>query len=335
MERVYEYNYQKLVDANKLLKNFRLMNVLSDIFREESFFDFHIRLDENLILLFEDGERKMYLDLSDSEPVFIKKHEGKIIERAKLIFENNDVFVKHMFFEERPYGNIVTELDKKYKNCGRTEKEMVYLHEKRFIYKSDFLKKTDLESFDMNDVVADFKTDFKVELVNDESGEQDIYVEIDGNDVSYLFQSMDGKNVISRIYELYYGRINSLSGRDIYLIHLKKLEPDVFGLRQLKGISRIENELVGLSQIKMDKKSADYIKSFFLNAFGAVCNNLDSRIALLMCITQVEGTVYRDVEENSSLGIDNNNIISDVINVPKKRKLFKFNRNKKETDFRS
>ena len=40
MERVYEYNYQKLVDANKLLKNFQLMNVLADIFREESFLFF-------------------------------------------------------------------------------------------------------------------------------------------------------------------------------------------------------------------------------------------------------------------------------------------------------
>ena len=110
---------------------------------------------------------------------------------------------------------------------------------------------------------SDFDSCFEAEMKRKYDGEKHIIdpyaVEIYLNDenVSSVFDAIDGFDKINRVYDLYRGIINTRNEKDIDLIHAGLLSQDAYDLKSLKGITEKEDSIVGksLDGVSLDRDS--------------------------------------------------------------------------------
>ena len=289
------YRYQKLREASKLLKNEYLYYVLRDIFHDDDYFSYVERLEGDLLVYFDHEGRKIYLDLSDVDPVFTICIDNVYMEQTKIYLtkgmeKKDNIFVDCTIIDKRTSGIVVREIDKVYSACegNSVYREVINQVERDYVYNDNTLKGV-LESFwgknilyivsklDNVGIVPGLQSVLKIYKFENTYGGDEVCVEVDGVDLSCWYNSLDGGNLVSRVSDLFRGKITKVNSRDIYLIHLKKLEMDTFGLRKLKGIDAVERDLVGFSLLERSHKDEEYVQEFLMSQFGVVCKNLDSR----------------------------------------------------------
>jgi len=112
---------------------------------------------------------------------------------------------------------------------------------------------------------------------------------LNGEEVSSIFD-VDGPDKLYRIYDLYNGIINSRNENDINSIHLGFLSQDTFNFKELKGISKQEDALVGPSLVNVPDTYTDYLAHLFDQKFGYKGNiGLDRNSMLLGITYQMSG----------------------------------------------
>ena len=156
---------------------------------------------------------------------------------------------------------------------------------------------------------------------------------VNDEDVSSIFD-IDGSDKLYRIYDLYNGIINSRNENDINSIHLGFLSQDVFNLKELKGISKQEDSLVGTSLENISNTYINYLKNFFDQKFGYKGNIGLDRDSMLLGITYRMSGIERfkrDFERKS--GISYNKF--EQLNFYSQRQLIDREKsNKNRTDLR-
>lgn len=92
---------------------------------------------------------------------------------------------------------------------------------------------------------------------------------LNGEDISYVYDIVNGKDKISRIYDLYNGIINKRNGNDIFSIHLGLLRKESFGYKETRGIAGNENEISGKPKNDVPyNQDCEFIHDLIQNRIG-------------------------------------------------------------------
>ena len=218
----------------------------------------------------------------------------------------------HVTCEKRPKGIIVTELQEAFDTTAysRGENILVELTETRFVFTNSKLVQLipNLNDLSLDEVVeilrfttvngeAVMKTHFTTYMsymVKTGSGnwEKSAIIPtktyLNGEDVSMLYDDVNGNDKLYRIHDLYNGIMNLRNVNDIQNISLGLLTTDAFGLKTLKNITFDENKLVGNPLEVMSQEQIDYIKKYFIDKIGYNGDIRYDRESLLECITYRE-----------------------------------------------
>lgn len=306
------YPYQKLRDASKLLKDRELSSILKDIFENQNFLKAKVQFEDDLVVFLQENGEKIYLDWNDFAPIFIKYHGEDLVEQFRIhlsdgIRGKNGIMVDQTLVERRPYGFVVTEIDKNYlgDSIHSIQREVNSLEERRCVYTYQTLLDQNYNVYrnhffeDVMNLVSigvlpDFKSVLKIFNINLDG---DVKVLVNGEDLTYLYDNLFGRDLVCRIFDLYHGEITELNNRDIYLIRLSKLNEEAFGLIELNGIVSKENELVGEQFENLNETLNSFKVKFLREQFGVIDGNLKDRDILLEYITVKDETVYKEVNE--------------------------------------
>ena len=176
-------------------------------------------------------------------------------------------------------------------------------------------------------VASDFNSYFEVEMKSKYDGEKHIIdpyaVEIYLNDenVSSTFDAIDGFDKINRVYDLYRGIINARNEKDIDLIHAGLLSQDAYDLKGLKGITEIENSIVGkpLDGVCVSSGYVDYLKQL-VSKYGYNGDLQLDRDSILNAITYHEPGVELTSEQEEYAELQTDMQSDEIVkNKPKRR----------------
>lgn len=108
---------------------------------------------------------------------------------------------------------------------------------------------------------------------------------LNNEDISSIYDIVDGPDKLYRVYDLYNGKINERNERDIIAINYGFLSPDAFDYKGLRGITEKENNLIGIDLSENQTDYVNYLTKLFDDKFGYKGQiNLD-RESLLRGIT--------------------------------------------------
>lgn len=127
---------------------------------------------------------------------------------------------------------------------------------------------------------------------------------LNGQDISRIYDTVDGKDKLYRIYDLYKWIINSRNENDINAINLGLLNSDAYDLMSLKEITEKEDLLVGESSQKYSEEYIDYIKEMLNDKFGYTGNiDLSRETIVTGIVYQMSGPERAKREIERKLGI--------------------------------
>ena len=93
-------------------------------------------------------------------------------------------------------------------------------------------------------------------------------VKINGEDISYIYDVVNGTDKIYRIYDLYNGTINERNSDDIFSIHLGLLRKAAFGYKEINGINAKENEICGDCKKSLSTQESTFIYNLINKRIG-------------------------------------------------------------------
>lgn len=146
--------------------------------------------------------------------------------------------------------------------------DLVDINEKRFVFKNEtiasLLNKSESTDFRLEKLLlnlmltgykidlskkADYFSDYTATLECEMNQEMElkfdyftVKVNVDGKDVSYLYKNLKGNDIISRVYNLYIGRINF---EDADAVRNSFLTLEATNLKLYSGITKKEDEILG------------------------------------------------------------------------------------------
>ncbi len=316
---VQSFSYQKFNVIKNLLKSAKVGAMV----RDELGGDFvpNLGCEHGQMVVLDSVGCKFYIDLVSNNLVLTKYLDENMMEVITIGTEGSFRLVCRDVIELRDYGMVVTKLWKVYRDLCQKGMELLLLEERQFAYKKDTISKVfPSVDFNLDDVwkvyskIRDynfrntegedyrnvFQVSLKIEgfLQGDHSSASDyltdFYVGLNGEDISSFYQGFDGDYQVTRIYDLYCGVINNYTSRDIYLIHLNRLNSDIFALKELRGIERKIEAIVGVSKVHKSQEYCQYVDSFLRENFGQDCCGSYERDHLLDCIIDAGETVYLD-----------------------------------------
>lgn len=216
--------------------------------------------------------------------------------KSTVIYPNQ--LMRQRIIEKRPNGIIVRDIEKHYALSSRFNNEIVLVDitEKRYTFTKDtadivfknlkfdetspmrFLLKT--KHLELNngtlenycDYSSNFESHMNVYFPWDDGRKvkDNIYptrTYLNGEEVTKLYDLIDGSDKIYRVYDLYRGVINPRNEQDIHSINLGLLSSDSYDLITLRGITEQENNLVGNS-LEPTEEYYNYLKKFFNVKYG-------------------------------------------------------------------
>ena len=144
--------------------------------------------------------------------------------------------------------------------------------------------------------------------------------------VSSVFDAVNGFDTVNRVYDLYRGIINTKNEKDIDLIHDDLLSQDAYDLKGLRGITEKEDSMVGmpLDGVHVPNGYADYLKQLF-SKYGYNGDLQLDRDSILNAITyhepETELTSEQEEYAESQTDMQTNEVVK---NKPKRllRRLF-------------
>lgn len=238
------------------------------------------------------------------------RYENDILSRFSVM---EDQVLRQVDVDKRSGGVIFTEIEKYFSNSSRFSNKVVLvdLYEKRYVFKNDniLFMNDNLEKFTLMRLLLKFRSaslglDLEkvcdlyncfsthmnnyVRLKNGRMAKDNIYptkTYLNKEDVSYIFDVNDGFDKLYRVYDLYNGIINSRNENDINLINLGFLSTDAYNFRNLMGLNKIEDEMVGEGNVSLSCEYINYLNELFKRKFGYDGDLKLDRNSILKAIT--------------------------------------------------
>ena len=308
------------------LKGYHLSNVLK-------------KNEEFICTFYDDKENKCDLILKSSAIRLLKYCEN-ILERVTI---NEYLLFEHQILENRPNGVIYTSIQKDFTNSNRFKNRYVLIDilESRYVLTSDVIREI-LENLKLNkefsmqtlfklrrlecenslqnysNFITNFSTNLNYYLLTNVQ-KKDLYsarTYLNGEEVSNLYDSIEGEDKLYRIYDLYHGIVNRRNEYDLHSIHLGNLKQDAFDLKTLKGITEREENLIGKSLERPSNEYTKYLKRFLKDRYGYTTKfELDRELIL-------KGLSYQQFESDKKKDISLYNENSEII-IPSSKKYLK------------
>ena len=268
-----------------------------------------------------DGNRVVLTTSRDGILLFV--HKNNFIERVRI---DSNLFFTSNSLEKRSNGVIYTNVDKQFGISKRFNNEVVLtdLVENRYCVKRDKLDtlmsevpEYSFDDFRFSPVLLKLRElDLSSKLVeeseynNSFSSHMNTYIGnaygrsycdnncsshtySNGKVISRLYDIVDGKDKIYRIYDLYNGIINPRNENDIYSMNLGLLTSDGFAYREYIGLRDIENDIVGSPEEKDEEEYVSYLKKYFQSKIGYKGEVRTDREGLLECINYQLSAIER------------------------------------------
>lgn len=234
------------------------------------------------------------LSLSQKEIQLYRYKDNKL----SSITIKEDQILRQVDVERRPDGIIFTELHKQFAPSSRFNNKnvLVDLIEDSYVFSEDKIKGIiDKEDFrdvrlmyillkikrvsivselkDICDLHTRFSThmNYYAQLIGERKIKDNIFptrTYLNGEEVSSVFDVIDGPDKLYRVYDLYRGVINPRNESDINSINLGFLAADAFDFRSFRGITEKEEELVGKSTLEVPIDYINYLSKLFNDKFG-------------------------------------------------------------------
>lgn len=304
---------KKLKKYSKMLKSKIIQNIIEETIGKCTLKNIEIVGDTVIAHLKEEGNNdNITLEITDEKIVF--KRENKKELKVKTITQESTIDTN--YYELRPNGVVIEKVRQTYGYSifSKTEKKVTDLTSRRYIlstktlnerfpeidcmheYSIGYLYREYGEISDYKeeilkpDMVTTFETHMKycapydgVRLVTDSI--YSTYTLLNGEDVSFVYDIVEGPDKLPRIYDLYNGIINDRNIGDLRAINLGLLREQAFGLKEASKITEKENSIVSKF---ITSPNASYYQDVCrllkekLNYDGVIL--LDDREALLKAI---------------------------------------------------
>ena len=185
--------------------------------------------------------------------------------------QDNNEYVKviDVIKEERDNGCIVEVIEKNYDFTieSEDEKVLVDLISNRYVFDKN-ISIYDINNFEqLCNMKTTFESHSKTLLKPVDSlrwytdSPYSTYTKINSEDISYIYDVVNGNDKIYRIYDLYNGIINERNSDDIFSIHLGLLRKAAFGYKEINGINAKENEICGDCKKSLSTQESAFIYS--------------------------------------------------------------------------
>ncbi len=228
--------------------------------------------------------------------------------------DNSDIKVFEKIKENRPNGCIIEQVERVYglSRFSAKEKILTDLVSKRYVFSKnvDFVHSCSEDFLEKNNLLKTvFESHMKTCLKpmgwlrwNMNSKYSSITL-LNDNDISHLYDIVEGKDKINRIYDLYNGIINKRNSADIFSIHLGLEKKECFGYKEVSGITEQENSICGSSYNKTPyNQDCEFIHDFIKNKIGYKKEfNVDDLNSLLDAITYtptIQETAMKDISKS-------------------------------------
>lgn len=260
-----------LIKFKLLLKKYK--NVFSDILGDMNIKD----SSENKITFTNPKGNELVATINETEIIFIENDKRYIKVIMPNKDEDNDIKVIDIKKEERPNGCIIEVIDRYYGFTRESadEKVLVDLISKRYV----FDRNIKLDNNTNYDELCKMKTIFEshlktlVKLIDSvryyEDSPYSTKTLINGNDISYIYDIVNGIDKIYRIFDLYNGIINERNGNDILSIHYGLLRKEGLGYKEQNGITQQEDEICGKVYVKsLTTQETTFINNLIKDKIG-------------------------------------------------------------------
>lgn len=243
---------------------------------------------------FEKGLEKIDLVMNSSYAVFKKSSKNVIDETTIGVSKDGDISLSGRRIEKRERGILIVDLFKKFDFFGKFNNWLILtdLSEDRYIISKESLegklgdvsfsdvklssllfKLKGFNSLEELEKASSYTTRFSTHMgyyMFDRFRGENPYSSmtyLNGEDISSLYDSIDGAFKLDRIYNLYRGVIDPKTEEDIYSINLGFLKEECFDVLELKGIRRIERRIIGEGLDSQDEYM-DYLCRLFRKRCG-------------------------------------------------------------------
>ncbi len=260
------------------------------------------------------NEARIMLSISFNKFSIMKN----IYNKVEKITVDKDMLLTDRVVDKRQNGIIYSIIKKQFALSSRFNQIVLTdLDEQRFTITREKIKSL-LKNIDFNNIrltnlllklimlenkvdlksQSDFYSEFSTHMnyyFNWECGRKITYniyptrTYLNGEDVSSIF-FVDGSDKLYRIYDLYNGIINPRNEKDINCINLGLLSKDAFNFKELNGINKCEDGLVGTPLVNENDTYINYLRKFFDQKFGYKGSISLDRDSMLLGITyQISG----------------------------------------------
>ena len=247
-------------------------NVFADIINEMTI----KTLKDNTIIFVDFKGNEVIAEIDDSNILF--RFDDKKSTVVNLPQDDNNEYVKviDVIKEERDNGCIIEVIEKYYDFTieSEDEKVLVDLVSNRYVFDKN-VSIDDINKFEqLCKMKTTFESHFKTLLKPIGSlrwytdSPYSTYTKINGEDISYIYDVVNGNDKIYRIYDLYNGTINEKNSDDIFSIHLGLLRKAAFGYKEINGINARENEICGDCKKSLSIQESTFIYNLINKRIG-------------------------------------------------------------------
>ena len=247
-------------------------NVFADIINEMTI----KTLKDNTIIFVDFKGNEVIAEIDDSNILF--RFDDKKSTVVNLPQDDNNEYVKaiDVIKEERDNGCIIEVIEKYYDFTRESEEEkvLVDLVSNRYVFDKN-ISIDDINNFEqLCKMKTTFESHFKTLLKSYVSlrwytdSPYSTCTKLNGEDISYIYDVINGSDKIYRIYDLYNGTINERNSEDILEIHLGLLRKAAFGYKKLSGIDDKENDICGSCKKMLSTQESTFIYNLINERVG-------------------------------------------------------------------
>ena len=261
---------------NELIK-FKLMiknnkNVFNDIMNDMTIKS----LKDNTIIFIDSKGNETVAEIKDKNIIFNFDENKSIIVNLSQDDKNEYVKIIDVIKEERDNGCIIEVIEKYYDFTRESEDEkvLVDLVSNRYVFDKN-VSINDINNFEqLCKMKTTFESHFKTlrkpvgSLRWYTDSPYSTYTKINGEDISYIYDVVNGTDKIYRIYDLYNGTINERNSDDLFSIHLGLLRKAAFGYKEINGINAKENEICGDCKKSLSTQESTFIYNLINKRIG-------------------------------------------------------------------
>lgn len=260
----------EIIKFKSILKNNK--NVFADIIN-----DMTIKTLRDNTITFVDYKGNETIAVIDNSNILFRFDDKKSTV-VNLPQDDNNEYVKviDVIKEERDNGCIIEVIEKYYDFTieSEDEKVLVDLVSNRYVFDKN-ISIDDINNFEqLCKMKTNFESHFKTlrKTVGSLRWYTDspypTYTKINGEDISYIYDVVNGTDKIYRIYDLYNGIINERNSDDIFSIHLGLLRKAAFGYKEINGINSKENEICGDCKKSLSTQESTFVYNLINKRIG-------------------------------------------------------------------